>query len=104
MDRTGARVPAVAGAAAARAALEAAWPDLLLCDIGMPVEDGYQLMRRVRSIESARGTRTPAVALTAYAGESDRALALDAGYQLHVAKPVDPAALVSLIEELMGKQ
>jgi CheY-like chemotaxis protein/two-component sensor histidine kinase len=103
LEMKGARVTAVASAEAAHAALEAAWPDLLLCDIGMPVEDGYQLMRRVRSIESGRGKLTPAVALTAYAGESDRALALDAGYQLHVAKPVDPAALVSLIEGLMAE-
>jgi CheY-like chemotaxis protein len=87
------------------AALEASWPDLLLCDIGMPGEDGYQLMRRVRELESSRASAsTPAVALTAYAGEADRALALDAGYQLHVPKPVDPAALVSMIADLVGRQ
>jgi CheY-like chemotaxis protein len=56
-------------------------------------------------LESSRdAAATPAVALTAYAGESDRALALDAGYQLHVPKPVDPAALVSMIADLLGRQ
>jgi CheY-like chemotaxis protein len=69
----------------------------------MPFEDGYELMRRVREAEAARGTLTPAVALTAYAGDGDRALALEAGYQLHVAKPVDPAALIALIADLVGR-
>jgi PAS domain S-box-containing protein len=105
LEKKGAKVTAVASASEAHAALEAAWPDLFLCDIGMPIEDGYQLMRRVRELESSRdAASTPAVALTAYAGESDRALALDAGYQLHVPKPVDPAALVSLIAELVGRR
>jgi len=104
LEKKGASVTAVASAEAAHAALEAAWPDLLLCDIGMPLEDGYQLMRRVRELESSRSANsTPAVALTAYAGEADRALALDAGYQLHVPKPVDPAALVTLIANLVGR-
>jgi CheY-like chemotaxis protein len=104
LEKKGACVTAVASAEAAHAALAEAWPDLLLCDIGMPTEDGYQLMRRVRELESSRsGVSTPAVALTAYAGEADRALALDAGYQLHVPKPVDPAALVTLIANLVGR-
>jgi PAS domain S-box-containing protein len=105
LEKKGAKVTAVASASEAHAALEAAWPDLFLCDIGMPIEDGYQLMRRVRELESSRSAAaTPAVALTAYAGESDRALALDAGYQLHVPKPVDPTALVSMIADLVGRQ
>jgi CheY-like chemotaxis protein len=104
LERKGASVTAVASGEAARAALEEAWPDLLLCDIGMPIEDGYELIRRVRELESARSAAsTPAIALTAYAGEADRALALDAGYQLHVPKPVDPSALVSLIADLVGR-
>ena len=104
LERKGARVTAVVSAEDARAVLEASWPDLLLCDIGIPVEDGYQFIRRVREMESARSAaRTPAVALTAYAGEADRALALEAGYQLHVPKPVDPADLVSLIADLVRR-
>jgi PAS domain S-box-containing protein len=101
LERTGATVTTVESAAAAWGALEESWPDLLLCDIGMPGEDGYQLIRRVRALESARGLATPAIALTAYAGDADRALALDAGFQLHVPKPVDPADLVSVIAGLV---
>jgi PAS domain S-box-containing protein len=101
LERKGASVTAVGTADAAWGALEGAWPDLLLCDIGMPGEDGYQFIRRLRAHESSRGLKTPAVALTAYAGESDRALALEAGFQLHVAKPVDPAGLVSVIADLI---
>jgi PAS domain S-box-containing protein len=102
LERTGAAVTTAESAAAAWGVLEEAWPDLLLCDIGMPGEDGYQLIRRVRSLESARRTaHTPAVALTAYAGDADRALALDAGFQLHVPKPVDPADLISAVAGLV---
>ena len=101
LERTGATVTTVESAAAAWGALEESWPDLLLCDIGMPGEDGYQLIRRLRALESARGLATPAIALTAYAGDTDRALALDAGFQLHVSKPVDPAGLVSVIAGLV---
>ncbi|HEX8499910.1 MAG TPA: PAS domain S-box protein [Pyrinomonadaceae bacterium] len=103
LEMRGARVTAVGSAEEAWRALEAAWPDLLLCDIGMPGEDGYQLIRRVRAHGSGRGRSLPSVALTAYAGEADRDRALEAGYQLHVAKPVDPAALVEAIAGLTGK-
>jgi PAS domain S-box-containing protein len=102
LESRGARVTAVANAAAAWDALAGSWPDLMLCDIGMPGEDGYSLIRRVRDAEAARGVSTPAVALTAYVGESDRALAIEAGFDLHVAKPIDPAALVSIIAGLAG--
>src|SRR5919197_36845 len=100
-ERTGATATTFQSADAAWGALEDIWPDLLLCDIGMPGEDGYQLIRRLRALESARGLATPAIALTAYAGDTDRALALDAGFQLHVPKPVDPANLVSVIAGLV---
>ncbi|HEX3558947.1 MAG TPA: PAS domain S-box protein [Pyrinomonadaceae bacterium] len=103
LERMGATVTAVESAAAAWGSLEESWPDLLLCDIGMPGEDGYQFMRRMRALESARGpSATPAIALTAYAGDGDRALALDAGFHLHVPKPVDPADLVSVIAGLVA--
>ena len=104
LEMKGARVTAVGSAAAAWGELEGDWPDLLLCDIGMPGEDGYQFIRRVRALESERGRRLPSVALTAYAGEADRALALEAGFQLHVAKPVEPAALVNVIADLTGRR
>jgi len=101
LERKGASVTAVGSAGEAWRALESSRPDLLVCDIGMPVEDGYQLIRRLRARESSHGVRTPAIALTAYAGEADRAEALAAGFNLHVAKPIDPAALVSHIEGLI---
>jgi PAS domain S-box-containing protein len=101
LERKGASVTAVGSADEAWGALEASRPDLLVCDIGMPVEDGYQLIRRLRARETSSGVTTPAIALTAYAGEADRAEALEAGFQLHVPKPIDPAALVSVIEELI---
>jgi PAS domain S-box-containing protein len=104
LEMRGARVTAAGSAVEAWDALEEAWPDLLLCDIGMPGEDGYQLIQRVRAHASGRGTALPSVALTAYAGETDRVLALEAGFHLHVAKPVDPAALVEIIADLVGRQ
>ena len=103
LELKGARVTAVDSAEAAWGELAGEWPDLLLCDIGMPGEDGYQFIRRVRALESERGRRLPSVALTAYAGEADRAQALEAGFQLHVPKPVEPAALVNVIADLAGR-
>jgi PAS domain S-box-containing protein len=103
LEMKGARVTAVGSAEAAWGELAGDWPDLLLCDIGMPGEDGYQFIRRVRALEAERGRRLPSVALTAYAGESDRAHALEAGFQIHVSKPVEPAALVKVIADLAGR-
>ncbi|MCU0687747.1 MAG: ATP-binding protein, partial [Polyangiaceae bacterium] len=68
-------------------------PDLLVSDIGMPGEDGYSLVRRIRALPASEGGRTPALALTAYARPEDRARALRAGFQLHLPKPVDPDEL-----------
>jgi CheY-like chemotaxis protein len=102
LEMRGARVTAVGSAGAAWGALEGAWPDLLLCDVGMPDEDGYDFIRRLRELEGGRAL--PSIALTAYAGESDRAQALEAGFQLHVPKPVEPSALVSLIADLTGRR
>ncbi|WP_394836970.1 ATP-binding protein [Pendulispora rubella] len=73
-------------------------PDVILSDIGMPVDDGYTLIRRLRAIEAERQSPPiPAMALTAYAREADRRMALEAGYQVHVPKPVEPSALVEAI-------
>ena len=68
-------------------------PTVIVSDIGMPGEDGYVLIRRVREWEREAGTWTPAVALTAYARTEDRMRALLAGYQVHMAKPIEPAEL-----------
>ncbi len=104
LEMKGARVTAVGSAEAAWGELAGDWPDLLLCDIGMPGEDGYQFIRRVRALGTERGRLLPSVALTAYAGEADRARALEAGFQLHVSKPVEPADLVNVIADLTGRK
>jgi CheY-like chemotaxis protein/anti-sigma regulatory factor (Ser/Thr protein kinase) len=77
--------------------------DILVSDIGMPNEDGYTLLRRVRSLPPERGGRIPAVALTAYARTEDRRAALLAGFQSHVAKPVELSELIAVIANLTGR-
>lgn len=75
-------------------------PDILVSDIGMPGEDGYSLIRRVRALDSNQGGNTPAVALTAYARAEDRMKAVVAGFQHHVVKPVEPAELITMVAAL----
>ena len=76
--------------------------DVIVSDIGMPVEDGYTLIRRVRSVEAQRDSApVPAVALTGYAEYADRSRALEAGFQDHLRKPVDAERLVSAITKLV---
>ncbi len=103
LKRQGAEVAAATSAAAVPALLENLRPDVLVSDVGMPGEDGYSLIRRVRALGPERGGQTPAIALTAYAGDSDRALALLAGFQLHLPKPVEPATLIEAITGLVGR-
>jgi ATP-binding cassette subfamily B protein len=88
------------------ATLDAArWPDLLICDIGLPGEDGYAVLRHVRTLEAQRGVplaeRIPAIALTGHAEAEDRTRALMAGFQIHLAKPVAPDELLAAIESLL---
>jgi CheY-like chemotaxis protein/two-component sensor histidine kinase len=75
-------------------------PDVLLSDIGMPKEDGYSLMRRIRRL-SGEASRIPAIALTAYARSEDRTKALQAGFQIHLTKPVEPAKLIATVARLV---
>jgi signal transduction histidine kinase/PAS domain-containing protein len=74
--------------------------DLLVSDIGMPGEDGHALIRQLRSLAPGMGGDIPAVALTAYARPEDRAKALGAGYQMHAAKPIEPAELIAIVASL----
>jgi CheY-like chemotaxis protein len=90
LERCGARVRDVGSAHEALEQLKEWRPMVIVSDIGMPGEDGYSLIRRVREWEKGVGGRTPAVALTAYARSEDRMKALAAGYQVHAAKPIDP--------------
>ncbi|HEY0010031.1 MAG TPA: PAS domain S-box protein [Tepidisphaeraceae bacterium] len=78
-------------------------PDVLVCDIGMPGEDGYSLIRRVRALGSEQGGQVPAAALTAYARAEDRVKAILAGFQMHLAKPVEPAELIATVAGLAGR-
>jgi CheY-like chemotaxis protein len=96
----GAAVSVAAGADEALAILDAAGVDVLIADIGMPDVDGYELVRRVRRREADRGGRLPALALTAFARQEDRARALAAGFQDHLAKPVEASALIAAVARL----
>jgi signal transduction histidine kinase/ActR/RegA family two-component response regulator len=99
----GAAVDAAASAAEALEAIARQHPDVLVSDISMPDEDGYQLIRELRGREAGAGGAIPAVALTAYARSQDRERALAAGFQLHLAKPVEPDDLVLAVAELVGR-
>jgi CheY-like chemotaxis protein len=90
-------------AGAALRAMEADLPDVLVTDIGMPEEDGYALIRRVRTLGPERGGRVPAVALTAYARSEDRTRSIAEGFQMHVAKPVEAAELITVVASLAGR-
>jgi CheY-like chemotaxis protein len=98
---TGARVRVAESAAEAMRAVDEFQPEVLLCDIAMPGEDGYSFLRRLRARGPARGGSIPAVALTALAGEGDRSRALAAGYQIHMTKPVDVARLKQAVADLV---
>jgi CheY-like chemotaxis protein len=83
--------------------LDEAQFDLLVSDIGMPEEDGYTMIQRIRSFTPESGGRIPAIALTAYSRASDRIRALEVGFQMHVPKPVEPAELMMVIASLTGR-
>ena len=103
IEKSGAKVIACASAHEALETLVDWKPDILMSDIGMPGEDGYSLIQKVRSLSPESGGRIPAAALTAYAREDDRQRVLAAGYQLHVAKPIGARELVSMIANLAGR-
>ena len=103
LEDAGADVITAAGAAAALDLVEARKPDVLISDIGMPEADGFELLRWVRALGTARGGRVPAIALTAFARSEDRTRALRAGFAVHVSKPVDPAELVATVVSVAGR-
>jgi len=99
-----ANVIAAATASEAIAILTQFKPDILLSDIGMPEVDGYMLMRQVRALPLEQGGLTPAIALTAYAGEINHQQAIAAGFQKHISKPVEPDVLVEAIVSLVERR
>ncbi len=103
LAQCGAEVSTASSSAEALGLFAESAPDVIISDIGMPGEDGYELIRRVRELPPERGGRTPAVALTAYARAADRLRVLRSGYQMHVAKPVELAELVAVVANVVGR-
>jgi CheY-like chemotaxis protein len=100
MERCGCEATSVGSAAEALATLQQTNPDVLISDIGMPEEDGYTFIRKVRALPAERGGNTPAIALTAYARAEDRVRTLMAGFQVHVPKPIEPIELAAVVASL----
>jgi CheY-like chemotaxis protein len=100
--RYGAKVTALASANEALSAVRAAKPDVLVSDIELEDGNGYTLVRELRTLPPAEGGDTPAVALTGWGSESDREAAIDAGFHVHMVKPVPVEALVTVVAALSG--
>ncbi len=103
LEHCGAEIRTCESVAQALEILKEMEPDVLVSDIGLPEEDGYSLIRKVRALEAGTGKRLPAVALTAFARVEDRLKALTEGYNMHVAKPVEPAELALVIASLTNQ-
>ncbi|MBV8885983.1 MAG: response regulator [Chroococcidiopsidaceae cyanobacterium CP_BM_RX_35] len=104
LEQYGAETLAVALADEVLAGIRQFQPDVLVSDIGMPEIDGYTLIRQIRTLAPEQGGRIPALALSAYASEADRQQALQAGFQQHIAKPVELDQLVRVIASLVGRR
>jgi CheY-like chemotaxis protein len=100
LEQAGAIVTSVASCIEAMQAFSQSTPNLVVSDIGMPDMDGYMLMRHIRSLPLEQGGQIPAIALTAYAGELDQKQAIAAGFQKHIAKPIEPEAVVAIVTQL----
>jgi len=100
LERCGAKVTAAGSAEEALSALQRETPDVLVSDIGMPREDGYALIRKVRALPPEKGGKVPALAVTAHARAEDRRKALLAGFQMHLGKPVPPDELLLMVASL----
>jgi CheY-like chemotaxis protein len=102
LEKCGAEVIAVSSAREGLETVQTWKPDVLIADIGMPLEDGYVLIKNIRALPHERGGQIPALALTAYARTEDRVRALSEGYQVHLAKPVDRFELAAVVASLSG--
>ncbi len=103
LEESGANVTAVESVVEALKVLEPLQPDVLISDIAMPLEDGYSLIRKVRTLQTDQGGLLPALALTAYAKEEDAKKAIESGFQIHMSKPVDTTKLVMAVASLAGR-
>jgi PAS domain S-box-containing protein len=104
LEQAGAEVRIATSGIEALQAVEQSPPDILLSDIGMPEMDGYMLIRQIRAMPPEQGGQILALALSAYAGEVNRQQALAAGFQQHVAKPIDPDTLITVILDIIAKR
>lgn len=104
LQQAGANVTLATSAGEVLAKLSRVKPDVLVSDIGMPNVDGYALLRQIRSLVPELGGQVPAIAVTAYAGEYDQQRAQEAGFQLHVPKPVDPEVLIRAVVSLLAER
>ena len=103
LKRYGARVTVSKSAAEALSVFESELPDVMISDIGMPDQDGYELIRKLRALPPEKGGGTPAIALTGYASRKDRERALGSGYQQHMAKPIEQADITAAVAALVGR-
>lgn len=103
LKRNGARVTSTKSAREALSVFENELPDVMVSDIGMPDEDGYELIRKLRARPPEKGGRIPAIALTGYASKKDRERALSAGYHQHIAKPIEQADMIAAIAAIVGR-
>jgi two-component system, chemotaxis family, CheB/CheR fusion protein len=104
LERYGAEVTGANSADATLQALRHGLPDVLVSDIGMPEEDGFSLLRKVRKLRPEEGGRLPAVAVTAYEGDDQRAAAMEAGFHAFMTKPVSPVELVDTVAQMAGRE
>lgn len=98
-----AEVVTASSAAEALPLIKSAAPDILISDIGMPNVDGYEFLKQIRSLESARGAKVPAIALTAFASRDDERKSHAAGFSVHVSKPIAPETLTATVARLSGR-
>jgi CheY-like chemotaxis protein len=101
-DESGAEVITATSVEKALDALDRFKPDALVSDIAMPERNGYDLILEIRSREPERGGKIPAVAVTAYARAEDRVRVLAAGFQMHIAKPINPDELIAVVASITG--
>jgi CheY-like chemotaxis protein len=99
----GAQVETADSGAAALRFLRKSKPHVLIMDIGMPNEDGYEAIQKVRQLKNEEGGKVPAIALTAFARSEDRRRAILNGFQMHIAKPVEPSELIAMVASLAGR-
>ncbi len=100
LEQAGASVTAVGSVSEALNIIEQLQPDILLSDIGMPGEDGYSLIQKTKNLKTKSGKQLPVAAITAYARAEDRVRALQAGFQTHLPKPIDPTQLIAVVTTL----